>query len=88
MEKVRVYELAKELNTTSKRLMEKLAEVNVVVKNHMSLLEDHELDALYKHIGVIKHDDKKVEPEEKKTAAPVQQQPKTEPKKDTKSAPV
>ena len=84
MEKVRVYELAKELNTTSKRLMEKLAEVNVVVKNHMSLLEDHELDALYKHIGVIKHDDKKAEPDEKK-ALPAQ--PKPEPKKDIKSAP-
>jgi len=34
--KKRVYELAKELNTTSKRLMEKLEEINIVVKNHMS----------------------------------------------------
>ena len=63
MTKLRVYELAKEMNTTSKRLMEKLAEVNIVVKNHMSLLEDHELESLYKHIGVIKH---KEESEEKK----------------------
>jgi translation initiation factor IF-2 len=55
--KLRVYELAKELNTTSKRLMEKLAEINIVVKNHMSLLEEHELEALYDHIGVIKHKD-------------------------------
>ena len=53
MDKARIYELAKELNTTSKRLMEKLAEININVKNHMSLLEPHELDALYKHIGVI-----------------------------------
>ena len=94
MEKVRVYELAKELNTTSKRLMEKLAEINVIVKNHMSLLEDHELEALYKHIGVIKHDEKKAEPEEKKAApappAPqpqIQPQQKPEQKKDAKSAP-
>lgn len=91
MEKVRVYELAKELNTTSKRLMEKLAEVNVIVKNHMSLLEDHELAALYKHIGVIKHDDKKAEPEEKKVApvpaAAPPPQPRAEQKKETKSAP-
>ena len=95
MEKVRVYELAKELNTTSKRLMEKLAEVNVVVKNHMSLLEDHELAALYKHIGVIKHDDKKTEQHDEKKAAPAApvnpppavHQPKTEPKKEVKSAP-
>ena len=89
MEKVRVYELAKELNTTSKRLMEKLAEVNVVVKNHMSLLEDHELNALYKHIGVIKHEDKKVveNHEEKKAAPAAPPPPKPEAKKDVKSAP-
>ena len=65
LEKARIYELAKELNTTSKRLMEKLAEINVNVKNHMSLLEPHELDALYKHIGVIKHDEKKHDDEKK-----------------------
>ena len=52
MEKIRVYELARELDTNSKRLMEKLAEIGVIVKNHMSLLEDSELDALYKHIGM------------------------------------
>jgi translation initiation factor IF-2 len=52
LEKIRVYELARELDTNSKRLMEKLAEVGVVVKNHMSLLEDEELDSLYKHIGI------------------------------------
>lgn len=63
--KIRVYELAKEMNTTSKRLMEKLAEINIVVKNHMSLLEEHELEALYDHIGIIKH---KEENEEKKAS--------------------
>ncbi|MEN6316901.1 MAG: translation initiation factor IF-2 [Clostridiaceae bacterium] len=87
MGKVRVYELAKEMNTTSKRLMEKLAEINVVVKNHMSLLEDNELEALYKHIGVIQHDDKKAEPDVKKAAPVNPPQPKPEIKKDTKSAP-
>ncbi len=89
MEKIRVYELAKELNTTSKRLMEKLAEINVVVKNHMSLLEDNELQSLYKHIGVVKHEDNRHE-DNKRTAAPAPQ-PKHEVakdgKKDAKSAP-
>ncbi len=67
LEKVRVYELAKELNTTSKRLTEKLAEINIFVKNHMSLLSDDELKALYNHIGIISHDGaKKAESEEKK----------------------
>jgi len=46
LSKIRVYELAKELNTTSKRLMEKLAEINIEVKNHMSLLEEKDLEAL------------------------------------------
>ena len=87
MEKVRVYELAKELNTTSKRLMEKLAEINIVVKNHMSLLESHELDALYKHIGIIRHEDKKEEEEEKKAAPPAPPQPKPEVKKEARNAP-
>lgn len=87
MEKVRVYELAKELNTTSKRLMEKLAEININVKNHMSLLEEHELEALYKHIGVIRRDDKKEEAEEKKTAPAVPAQPKPEIKRGMKNAP-
>ncbi len=49
----RVFELSKELNTTSKRLIEKLKEINIPVKSHMSLLEDDELKRLYKHIGVV-----------------------------------
>jgi len=48
----RIFELAKELNTTSKRLMEKLEEINIKVKSHMSLLDDEQLDRLYEHIGV------------------------------------
>ncbi len=40
MGKVRVYELAKELGTTSKKLIEVLAEMNVPIKNHMSALEE------------------------------------------------
>lgn len=93
MEKARIYELAKELNTTSKRLMEKLAEIDISVKNHMSLLEPHELDALYKHIGVIRHDDKKNEVEEKKTVAEStnttekKKEVKKEVKKENKNAP-
>ena len=49
----RVFELAKELNTTSKRLMEKLEEIKIPVKSHMSLLEEDELNRLYKHIGIV-----------------------------------
>ncbi|WP_024833915.1 translation initiation factor IF-2 [Ruminiclostridium josui] len=88
MEKARIYELAKELNTTSKRLMEKLAEINIHVKNHMSLLEPHELDALYNHIGVIRHDDKKNEVgESNNTTVEKKKEVKKEVKKENKSAP-
>lgn len=52
----RVFELARELNTTSKRLIEKLEEINIKVKSHMSLLDDDELDRLYDHIGVVNRD--------------------------------
>jgi len=86
LEKYRVYELAKELNTTSKRLIEKLAEINITVKNHMSLLTEEEVEALYNHVGVIRRDsDKKADVEEKKSPPAVQ--PKTEPTKEAKNAP-
>ena len=49
----RVFELAKELNTTSKRLMEKMKEINIEAKSHMSLVDDDQIDRLYKHIGVV-----------------------------------
>ncbi|MDD5603216.1 MAG: translation initiation factor IF-2 N-terminal domain-containing protein, partial [Eubacteriales bacterium] len=74
MTKTRIYELAKDLNTTSKRLMEKLKEIDIVVKNHMSFLEDDELKALYKHIGIAvtaSEGEKAVElPREKEEAKP------------------
>ncbi len=60
MAKARIYEIAKQLNTTSKRLMEKLEEINIKVKNHMSLLKDADIDALYDHIGVVKRKEQEV----------------------------
>jgi translation initiation factor IF-2 len=80
MDKVRIYELAKELNVSSKRLMEKLGEININVKNHMSYLEENELSALYKHIGINT---------QKEAAKPAAQpmHAKSEAKRDTKSAP-
>jgi len=40
MAKIRVYELARDLNMENKALLEKLAEMKVDVKSHMSSLED------------------------------------------------
>ncbi|MDY2987634.1 MAG: translation initiation factor IF-2 [Peptoniphilus sp.] len=39
MSKIRVHALAKELNLSSKDLLQKMAELNIDVKNHMSTLE-------------------------------------------------
>ena len=90
MSKIRVYQLAKELNTTSKRLMEKLGEIDIAVKNHMSLLEENELEALYDHIGVIRHNkDNKQESDEKRNSSPVHQSSELvkEVRKEAKSGP-
>ena len=53
LNKLKIHELAKELNVTSKRLMEKLEEINIHPKSHMTTLEDDELAKLYKHIGMV-----------------------------------
>ena len=49
MAKIRVYELAKDLNMTNKALRNKMKELKIEVKSHMSSLKDSE-------IGKIKRD--------------------------------
>ena len=46
MSKVRVHELAKDFGTNSKALIELLAKYDIEVKNHMSVLEQTELDII------------------------------------------
>ena len=41
---IRVYELAKELNKTSKEIMAVLAEKNIEVTTHMATLEDNQAE--------------------------------------------
>ncbi len=47
MTKVRVHELAKVLDTNSKELIALLAEYGYEIKNHMSVLEDDQLDIIF-----------------------------------------
>jgi len=49
MANIRVYELARQLNTTNKDLLEKLNGLNVSVKNHMSVV-DEQVEALVKEV--------------------------------------
>ena len=49
-EKVKIRDLAKQLNTSGKRIVEKLQEINIE-KSHMGSLDEVELKAFYAHIG-------------------------------------
>jgi len=67
LSKPKIHELAKELNVTSKRLIEKLNEINIFPKSHMSSLEPEEVERLYEHIGVVSHDKNKNEESQSNT---------------------
>ncbi len=52
MSKIRVYELAKELNISSKKLIQLLMdEFNIEVKNHMSVIEDEDAELIKELLG-------------------------------------
>ncbi|MFR9273989.1 MAG: translation initiation factor IF-2 [Clostridia bacterium] len=63
MSKIKVYELAKELDVHSKDIIEFLGKKNIEVKSHMSTLEDTDADMVKKGMG-------KAEPQDKEAAAP------------------
>lgn len=60
MTKIRVYELAKELNMNSKRLMDVLASIGQPVKNHMSVMEDDVVLQVKKILAPGKEDGREV----------------------------
>ena len=48
MGKMKLYELAKELNLTSKELLNKANELGIAVKSHLSNLQDEDVEKLRK----------------------------------------
>lgn len=61
--KIRVYELAKELNISSKELLEYMSKIKVEVASHMSTLEDEQVHQIRKGFSAVrsesvKHPDK------------------------------
>ena len=81
---IRVYELAKQLNKTSKEVMAVLAEKNIEVTTHMATLEDNQAAMVRAKLGGTKpaKQEKADKPEQDKTALPSQaQEPKAAPKK-------
>jgi translation initiation factor IF-2 len=60
LSKIRVYELAKELNISSKELIELLMnEFSVDVKNHMSVIEDEDAELIKELLGETAKDSEK-----------------------------
>jgi translation initiation factor IF-2 len=66
MNKTRIYELAKEFNTSSKELIKKIEHLSINAHNHMSALEPEEVDKIRSYFEVGR---KEVKPEVKKTVA-------------------
>ncbi|MBR6401677.1 MAG: translation initiation factor IF-2 [Firmicutes bacterium] len=74
MSKLRVHELAKEFNITNRELLEKLIELDVDVKNHMSGVDDKTVKVLrgiyksYRTPAVPQKEEKPVQPKKPKAA--------------------
>ena len=69
-EKIKIHELAKKLNTTGKRIVEKLQEINIE-KSVQASLDQNELKALYEHIGFKPEIEKNSEKVESTTSVPI-----------------
>ncbi|MCQ2739097.1 MAG: translation initiation factor IF-2 [bacterium] len=52
MNSLRVSELAKELNLTSKEVIEKFAEISIMVKSHSNTVTSDQINKLKEHLGV------------------------------------
>ena len=52
MDNLRVSELAKELNITSKELIDKFAEISITVKSHSNIVSPEQIRKIKEHLGV------------------------------------
>ena len=59
MGKMKVYELAKELNMSSKELAEKIKEMGIKIKTHLSAIEDEEVSKVRAKLGKSDSNSKK-----------------------------
>ena len=87
MSKVRVHELAKELDTNSKELIAMLDGYGFPVKNHMSVLEDEELDIIFETL-THRYDKKVPIPAFARIPEPPKEEVKPEPKQTAKQEPM
>jgi translation initiation factor IF-2 len=82
--KLRVYELAKELNLANKELLTKIEKMGIEVKNHMSSLEDEEVSKIRDEFNPKKREEKKVEVKKEKKKEIKKVEEKKQPKKMSK----
>lgn len=80
MGKIKIYDLAKELNLASKELLQKVKEMGIEAKSHLSSVSDEDVEKIRKSISqkIVNNDNKK---KENKNVA-------TKSKKDEKETPV
>ncbi|NLK00563.1 MAG: translation initiation factor IF-2, partial [Clostridia bacterium] len=71
MAKLRVYELAKELNLTSKEMVKILQENDIPVTSHMSTVEGRQIEWIKKKVIGDKDEGKEKTPKEQKPIAEV-----------------
>ncbi len=84
MNKLRIYELAKELGVQSKDLVTIAQELKIDVHNHMSTLEAADITAIKGQLGkteIKPEPEKKAAPEGSKAKAPVSHKPEAAPQK-------
>ena len=85
MGKMKLYDLAKELNLTSKELLNKAVELGINVKSHLSSIEESDVEKIRKSLKENKTTKKS---ENKETKKKTKKESKKEDKQNDKSAPV
>ena len=66
MGKIKLYELAKDLDLTSKELLEKAGEIGITLKSHLSVLSDEDVEKIKKAFSKNETAGKAKQKEEKK----------------------
>ena len=83
MGKMKLYELAKELNLASKELLKKVKELGIEVKSHLSSLEDSDVEKIRKTFSSTTNNTKN-----SKESRPEKNKPQEQSNKNEKSNPV
>ena len=67
MSKRKIYEIAKELNMPNKDLIEKIKEINIEVKSHLSTVDEKQENEILKYVKKdIQKDSKKMNDKKEK----------------------